>query len=308
MRSHRVVDYLVYVAVRLLICAVQAMRIDTAARLAKHLAWLFADVLRLRGEVVDNNLRHAFPQATAQQRRELTRRMWEHLFLLVLEVAHAPRKIHETNWRNYVHVKDAQPLVRQLLTGGATLIVTGHFGNFEVAGYALGVLGFPTHTIARKLDNPYLDRFVNRFREATGQYIIPKVGGYDQILDVLDGGGTLTFLADQYAGPKGCWVEFFRRPASAHKAIALFALNHEAPVVVSYARRLERPMHFELGVTAIYDLRKADDEPPSVRRLTQWFTTEMEAFIRRDPQQYWWIHRRWKGAHSRRIKQRKEAA
>ena len=84
----------------------------------------------------------------------------------------------------------------------------------------LGILGFPTYTVARTLDNPYLDRFVNRFRAATGQHIIPKNGGYDQIVDVLARGGTMTFLADQYAGPKGCWVEFFGRPASAHKAIA----------------------------------------------------------------------------------------
>ena len=65
------------------------------------------------------------------------------------------------------------------------MIVTAHLGNFEVGGYVLGILGFPTYTVARTLDNPYLDRFVNRFRARTGQHIIPKNGGYDQILDVL---------------------------------------------------------------------------------------------------------------------------
>ena len=115
-----------------------------------------------------------------------------------------------------------------------------------MGGYVLGILGFPTYTVARTLDNPYLDRFVNRFRAGTGQHIIPKNGGYQQILDVLAGGGTMTFLADQYAGPKGCWVEFFGRPASAHKAIALLALDNDARVSVCAARRLGRPMQFEL--------------------------------------------------------------
>ena len=129
--------------------------------------------------------------------------MWEHLFLLVLEVAHTPRKIHETNWRDYVRLTNEDELVRSLLDDRPVLIVTAHLGNFEVGGYVLGVLGFPTYTVARTLDNPYLDRFVNRFRGGTGQHIIPKNGGYDQIVEVLARGGTMTFLADQYAGPEG---------------------------------------------------------------------------------------------------------
>ena len=112
MRGQRIVDYLVYVVVRISICMVQAMRIETGQRLARGLAWLFCDVLRIRGGVVDDNLAHAFPEMTPDQRRRLARRMWEHLFLLVLEVAHAPRKIHETNWRDYVRLKNEEELVR----------------------------------------------------------------------------------------------------------------------------------------------------------------------------------------------------
>ncbi len=165
---------------------------------------------------------------SADQRLRLARRMWEHLFLLVLEVAHTPRKIHETNWRDYVRLTNEAELVRRLIEDRPVLVVSAHLGNFEVGGYVLGVLGFPTYTVARTLDNPYLDAFLNDFRGRTGQHIIPKNGGYDQIVDVLARGGTMTFLADQYAGPKGCWVEFFGRPASAHKAIALLALDNNA--------------------------------------------------------------------------------
>ena len=106
---------------------------------------------------------------------------------------------------------------------------------------------FPRTPSPARSTTRYLDRFVNRFRGGTGQHIIPKNGGYDQIIDVLARGGTMTFLADQYAGPKGCWVEFFGRPASAHKAIALLALDNNARVSVCAARRLDRPMRFELG-------------------------------------------------------------
>ena len=206
--------------------------------------------------------------------------MWEHLFLLVLEVAHVPRKIHETNWRKYIKLRDVAPLMRQLISDRPVIVVTGHFGNFELGGYALGILGFPTFTVARNLDNPYLDRYLAGFRAATGQHLIPKNGGYDQIERVLSGGGTMAFLADQYAGEKGCWVEFFGRPASAYKAIALLALEHDAPVAVCYARRLGRPMQFEMVTQAMADPRDARDDVGTVRDMTQWYTGQLEHAIR----------------------------
>ncbi len=302
MTRQRIIDYLVYLVVRIAICTVQAMPIDTGRVMAGWLAWLFSDTLRIRGAVVDDNLAHAFPELSSAARQRLARRMWEHLFLLVLEVAHAPRKVHETNWREFAVLRGQERLVRMLLSERPLLLVTGHFGNFELAGYVLGILGFPTYTIARTLDNPYLDRFVNRFRGGTGQKIIPKTGGYDQIVEVLGQGGAMTFLADQYAGPKGCWVEFFGRQVSAHKAIALLALEHDAPMAVCAARRLDRPLRLEMEAAEVIDPRDAGDDVSSVRAFTQWYTTRLEQFIRRAPEQYWWLHRRWKDTRPERKK------
>ena len=186
------------------------------------------------------------------------------------------------------------------------LIVSAHLGNFEVGGYVLGILGFPTYTVARTLDNPYLDRFVNEFRGKTGQHIIPKNGGFDQITRVLADGGTMTFLADQYAGAKGCWVEFFGRPASAHKAIALLALDNDARMSASSSLRLDRPMHFELHNYATIDPHEVGNSAGTIRDLTQWYTARLEELIRRAPDQYWWLHRRWKD--TREKKREKKAA
>jgi len=311
MLRKRLVDYLVYLLVRILICVVQTMRLDTCQRLARRLAWLFTDLVRIRGKVLDDNLLHAFPDLTAAGRRDVIFRMWDHLFLLVCEVAHTPRKIHETNWRHYITLRDSDRLVRLLLNERPTIIVTAHFGNFELAGYVLAVLGFPTHTVARTLDNPHLDRFVNRFRGATGQKMIPKNGGFDQIESVLADAGTMTFLADQYAGTKGCWVEFFGRPVSAHKAIGLLSLSYDAPMTVCSARRVGPMLHVELDTPAAIDPRDTDshdtdNEIASVRDLTQWYTGHFETFIRRTPGQYWWLHRRWRD--TRKPRGRRKAA
>jgi KDO2-lipid IV(A) lauroyltransferase len=293
-RTRRLLDYLVYLGVRVFICVVQTMPPQTAWHLAKVAAWWMGHIFGVRRRVVDDNLRHAFSGLSAAERDRLTLRMWEHLFLLVYEVAMASRKIHQTNWRRYVRLRGMDRAVRLLLGQRPIVIVTAHFGSFEVGGFMLGVLGFPSFTVARTLDNPYLDRFVNRFRAASGQYIIPKNGGYERILDVLAGGGALAFLADQYAGPKGCWVEFFGRPASAHKAIALLSLENDAPITVCSARRLERPLEFEVALLGVADPREAGDGAGSVRQLTQWYTRRLEEMIRQAPDQYWWLHRRWK--------------
>ncbi|MBN2578885.1 MAG: lysophospholipid acyltransferase family protein [Pirellulales bacterium] len=301
-------DYLVYLTVRILICIVQALPLETGVRLAHGFAWLFCEVLKIRGAVIEENLRHAFPRLSAAARRRLARQMWEHLFLLVLEVAQTPRKIHETNWRQFIALEDEDHLVRLLLEKKPLLVVTGHLGNFEVGGYVLGILGFQTYTIARTLDNPFLDRFVNQFRSRTGQQIIPKNGGYEEIQRVLTQRGVLTFLADQYAGPKGCWIEFFGRPASAHKAIALLALEYQAVLALAVSVRLQGPMRFCLRNYAMFDpAGQGGGENPevkpspytreelaNVREITQWFSSRLEDQIRTAPEQYWWLHRRWK--------------
>jgi KDO2-lipid IV(A) lauroyltransferase len=302
-----VFDYLLYLLVRTFICVLQALRMETCQAVTAGLATLFTSVLKVRRSVLDDNLRHAFPDMAESERHRIVWRMWDHLFTLVVEIAHAPRKIHETNWRDFLTLRNADVVTRLGLSGRPVVIVSAHFGNFEMAGYLLGILGFPTYTVARTLDNPHLDAFLNRFRSRTGQHMIPKRGGYEQIVEVLARGQMMTFLADQYAGSKGCWVEFFGRPASTHKAIALFALGNDAPLLIGYARRKDRPLHYEMVMVASADPRSGEDHVSSVPRLTQWYTRHLEDSIRQAPEQYWWIHRRWKDNRPAKKKQKKAA-
>jgi KDO2-lipid IV(A) lauroyltransferase len=290
----RIGDYLVYLAVRLAVCVIQAMTIEACESLARALAILACDVFRVRGRIVDDNLRHVFPEMSPRERRDLARRMWEHLFLLVCEVAHVPRKVHETNWRRYITIHRKRELVAYMLDPRPIVLVSGHFGNFELASYATGLLGFKTYAIARPLDNPYLDRFVKQFREAKGQYLLPKDGSAAQVEAVLDRGGTLALLGDQHAGPKGCWIEFLGRPASCHKALALFTLSGGAPMLVSYARRTTAPLQFEVGLHGVADPRVENASLAGVKQLTQWYNDALGALIRAHPEQYWWVHQRWK--------------
>lgn len=290
-----ILDYFVYLIVRVFICLVQSMRYETCRAIAQGLAYFAAEVVGVRRKLVDENLRHAFPEMSALERRELTLKMWEHLFKLAIEAAHSPRKIHDVNWRKVVELDNVEQVHRMLCEDRPLIFVTGHFGNFEIGGYLLGLLGYPTYTIARKLDNPYLNDFVEEFREITGQHILSKNDGAEPVMEVLERNETLTLLADQHAGRRGYWIDFFGRPASAYKAIAVMSLKYNAPVAVCYATRLsDRPMHFRMKIAGIYDPKKPIPGIESVKDITQWYSSLLEEGIREQPDQYWWIHNRWK--------------
>jgi KDO2-lipid IV(A) lauroyltransferase len=289
------INFCVYLVVRATIAVIQALPLDVCEKIACGLATLFGRVLRIRGHVVEENLRIAFPDMSPDEREAITWQMWRHLILMIVEIAQTPRKVHETNWKEHSHIVNQEQFVRTLLSGRPLVLISGHFGNFELGGYLMGLFGFPTYTVARALDNTYLDRFVNDFRGRTGQYILPKQGSGADIQRVLERGGILTLLGDQHAGQRQCWVDFFGKPASTHKAVSVFSLGNQAPTMVSYARRLDRVLHYEVGPAAICDPREPDFKLGTVPLLAQWYTDHLESLIRRSPGQYWWLHRRWKG-------------
>ena len=283
-----------FLLIRIFICVVQALPLDACEKLSNRLGTFFYRVVKMRRKTTLENIQHAFPQLSPEGCDVLAERMWQHLLLLVCELAHLPLKVRLTNWRKYMRMENMKPLAEALLNDRPVMICSAHFGNFELAGYMLGVMGFQVHSVARALDNPYLDRYVTRFRGSQGQHLIPKRGGAEEMVSLLTSGGNLGILADQYAGRKGCWVDFFGRPASAHKAIAVLVMSHQTQLLVGGARRMGGPLEYEIFISAHTDPLEDRPEVANVKSLTQWYTTQVEDFIRRNPEQYWWLHNRWR--------------
>ncbi|MFM1904284.1 MAG: hypothetical protein RLZZ440_2184 [Planctomycetota bacterium] len=290
----RCTDLAAYVAVRVAICFVQAVPRPTCERWARSLSRLLANRLRIRRGVVRENLRIAFPDLTAAEQRETARAMWEHLLLMVVEIAHANRVIHKTTWRRHLRIHGMEEMVRLFWLDRPKVVLSGHYGNFELAAYLFGLFGLRIFSVARELDNPMLDRFVTRFRESRGQIILPKKGSAPDVALVLEENGAIGLLGDQSAGPKGCWVDFFGRPASVHKAIGVFALSAAAPVLVCSATRRGGLFDFDLRLEGVADPADGRPETAELQSLSQWYTTILEGAIRREPAQYWWVHRRWR--------------
>lgn len=293
MRLSSLGDWLVYFLVRLMICVIQSLPPATCLRLSRGLTYIFCDLLRIRHAVVDENLRHAFPEATAVERQRIEQGMWRHLFTMICEIALAQRKIHETNWRQHASLRNKRQLVLALMHARPLVVVTAHFGNFEMSGYLAGLLGFPTYTIARPLDNRFLHEFLLKFRGATGQYVLSTKGSGERAQAVLECGETLALLGDHFGGKKGCWVEFFNRPASCHKAISVFSLANKAPIAVVYTPRTGDFLKFEMVLAEMHD-PAAEDTLGTIPEMTQWYNEHIEIAVQQIPEQYWWLHNRWK--------------
>ncbi len=285
-----------YLLVRVMVAIIQTLPLDMGRSLASATAWLAAGPLRIRQRTTDENIRRVFPDADEAARAALSRAMWQHLILMVCEIAWAQRRLHLTNWSEYVTFSDNRRMLNHMLQKRPLVGVTGHFGNFEIGGYVIGLMGFSTTTIARKLDNPFLHRWVETFRSAKGQHMVDKEGCAPRIDEHLKNGGMLSLLADQHAGDKGCWLPFLGVIASSHKALALFSLSASATMMVSYTiRRGSEPMQFEAGCVGIADpLFDEAGVCESVTTLTQWYNERLAVAIDRSVEQYWWLHRRWR--------------
>lgn len=294
--SRLTVDFSAYAVVRLAVAVIQALPLDMGDRLCRSVAWLASGPLKVRERETSGNLSLVFPDATVDQRRHLNQAMWHSLLLMACEIAWAQRRLHRCNWGDRVSFRGNQDIIRALLSRRPTVMVTGHFGNFEIGGYLVGLMGFQTTTIARRLDNEFLHRWVERFRSARGQHLFDKEGCAPDVDRLLRAGGTLSLLADQHAGDKGCWVEFMGVPASCHKALALFSMSSGAPMVAVFTRRVDRrPMHFESGCVAVADPQNdPSGNCASVESLTRWYNQQLADTVRPSVEQYWWLHRRWR--------------
>jgi KDO2-lipid IV(A) lauroyltransferase len=301
------VDYVVYLVVRIFVCILQALSFETACRFAGFLAWVIYKVDKRHRQVAIENLQKAFPgQYNDAQIDVMVRGVYEHFCTVLIEIIHMPRRYHLHNYKQSAVVHEPERLADAYLTGRPVLFVTAHFGNWEMAGYHLGLSGFHSHAIARPLDNPYLDQFLRSFRERTGQKLLAKHGDFDNMEKILKAGGIIATLADQDAGQRGLFVDFFGRPASTHKAIALLALEHNVPMVVLGTPKLDGRYRI-WGMDVIYP-EDYEKSPDAIRAITQRFTTGLETLIRMAPEQYFWVHRRWKHAPVERRKKDKPVA
>lgn len=246
---------------------------------------------RLRAE---DHVRASFPNLTASQVSAIARSSMEQMAMLGVEVLMTPRQITPWTWCRYIRLRQMDEALRVLLSGKGCIMLTGHYGNWELLGYTLAVLGFDIVAVMRPLDNPYINRYLLEQRERSGLTLLEKKGASRSAAGVLEDGGALCFIADQDAGRKGLFVDFLGRPASTYKSIGLLAMEYEVPIVVGCARRIGSGFSYEVRADRIIRPEEWQGRDDPLLWITQAFTRALESFILDVPGQYLWIHRRWK--------------
>jgi KDO2-lipid IV(A) lauroyltransferase len=285
-----------YVALRMWVVLISCFPVEMNLRTARLLGRVWWVLFPRHRDRAMNNLRPALgDRYDDAQLRRIARRSFEHFAQLYLvELVMTPRLITEWSWARYVKLGRLGPALRELLGGQGVILLTGHFGNYELLGYTICRLGLPLTAIMRPLDNPLINRYLVASREAGGLSLLYKRGVTAVAPEVIDQGGALCFIADQDAGRKGLFVDFFHRKASTYKSIGLLAMQKRVPVVVGYAARVSRGFHYRLDVERIIRPEEWAPQADPLFWITQTFSHALEAAIRRHPEQYLWMHRRWK--------------
>jgi KDO2-lipid IV(A) lauroyltransferase len=274
---------------------VQMFPINLNLKTARFMGWLWPKLMPRHLERAMENLRPAFGDVKSEaELREIATQSLQQLTMMAMEVLFTPRLVNQETWPRYMAMDNMAEALRLFLGKRGLIMLTGHYGNWELLGYMLSSWGFNLTAVMRPLDNRYINDYLMAARENRGLRLLYKKGATEHAGEILQSGGALCFIADQNAGRKGVFVDFFGRKASTYKSIGLLAMEYEVPILVGYARRTSPDFEYKLGVQRIiYPEEWADRDDP-LRWVTQEYTAAIEAFIREAPEQYLWAHRRWK--------------
>jgi phosphopantetheine--protein transferase-like protein len=261
-------------------------------------ARLLYGLVPLRRQVVLDNLRRVYgDRVDDAEITRLAQAHYGHLGRLLWEFLWYPW-LPRTRTLAMVRVENLDALLAAHALGKGVLILTGHFGNFEVATSA-GLASFPQaqgrfHFVRRPIRPEWLDRLVTRRFRKAGFGVLPKRGGLEAILDRLAAGDLVVFPFDQHAHRKdGVLAEFFGHPAGTFRSLAVIALSTGAPVLPASCWRESDGRHvlrFEAPLQAV----EHADANEAIRLTTRAFNRALELLIVRRPEQWWWVHRRWK--------------
>lgn len=287
-------DWLTYLALRVIVVFLYLSDVQTNLNTACFLGRLLWKYYHRGRKRALDNLRASFPEKDEQWIHNIGCRSFQHIAMLAIDVLFTPRLVRKSNWRTYSRFKNTERAKWLMKEGKGLIMVTGHYSNFEIMGYLMGLFGFSIYSIARPLDNRFISKYLYGVRQRVGQIIIDKKGAAELMPKISSSGATIGFIADQDAGRKGIFVEFFGRKASTYKSIGLLAITNNIPIVVGYSRRIDSRFFFEMGVNRIIFPQEWAEKEDPLTWVTAEYTRAIEEFVREDPTQYWWLHRRWK--------------
>ena len=282
-----------YAAARIILSVVGALPFKQSIRLGRFfglIAYVVASELRRTGEI---NLKLAFPEKTSEERRQLLKGCFESLGRALGVFSHfadPPESI-----LSVVEPTGIEHLDQVKASGRGAILFTAHLGAWELTSYGLSLLGHPFSFLVRPIDNPKIEKMVDRYRTRTGNRTLDKFSAARSMVKILRAGEFLGLLIDLNAlEDEAIFVNFFSVPASTNFMTAKLALRNDVPIIPVFAPWDKTRQKFLLQVNEPIKFERSADEEADVRELTTRLTQHFEDQIRRYPDQWLWIHKRWK--------------
>jgi KDO2-lipid IV(A) lauroyltransferase len=255
---------------------------------------LFYSVDRKHRRVALTNLAQCFPTRSPQQLRVIARKMFRHFGRLLFEMLKFSTLSPAAMLRR-VEFEGEDRARLAYAQGRGVLFFTGHFGFWELHAMVHGLQIQPIGVLARALDNPYLNRLLEEARGRTGNSVIYRQGAVRRVMKTLAAGQGVAMLIDQHMhSPDAIWVDFFQRPAATTSTLAALALRTGAPVVPVFAVPISGGRYRMIYEPPVEP--PSAEDPDAIREFTQRCTDVLEMYVRRRPELWLWMHRRWRDA------------
>jgi KDO2-lipid IV(A) lauroyltransferase len=265
-----------------------------AHRAAKMLAWFGFYLARRQRLAGLQNLRMAFPESTASERERILRGCFQNLARLLVEFAHFP-ELNKANISQYVVHDGLENYLEGLRRGRGVIFMTAHFGAWEMSSFAHALYGYPLKFVVRPIDNPRVEQLISGHRTLSGNIPIQRRLAAREILKALRHNEAVGILFDQNTTrSEGVFADFFGIPAATTPSIALFAIRAGAAVIPGFLIWDESMKKHRLRLDPPVELIETGDLSHDVLENTKRFNKILETYVRKYPDQWLWIHRRWK--------------
>jgi KDO2-lipid IV(A) lauroyltransferase len=282
-----------YYTMRATIGALRALSWDAACKVGEQLGALGYRPLGIRKRVVERQIAAAFPDLSHKAVVDLARESYEHLGRTFIETALLDTLGKDGLQKLVESVEGWEEIEEVMSKGKGAVLVTGHIGNWELAGSYVAARGIPLDAIVRGMANPLFDAYINHTREVIGMTVVHDSEAVRRTPRSLRAGRAVAFVADQgVMGLASTFVPFFGRPAKTPRGAAVFALRFDVPVVFVVA--LRNPNGRYRIVVERIEAPQTGDRDRDVDAIVARFTEHLEKWVRAVPAQYFWQHRRWK--------------